>query len=150
VDGLCEHDPCLNIQCPKDQRCVQGQCIEDKGQTEPGLPDGTVADASTEKDPTPTEGSAENSRESMTTPDLPQGTEDPKGTVEEDTTTEKKIGGAGADESGSEGRYQSPGCACDATNPAASWWLFLVLLTFVLLRRQRVRVANRPQDEERA
>jgi len=127
---------------------VQGQCIEDKGQGEPGLPDGTVADASTEKDPT--EGSAENTTDSTVTPDLPQGTEDPKGTVDEDITTEKKIGGTGADESGSEGRYQSPGCACDATTPAASWWFLLGLLTFVLLRRQRVRVASRSQDEERA
>ncbi|MCK6510923.1 hypothetical protein L6R29_13260 [Myxococcota bacterium] len=151
VDGLCEHDPCLSIQCPKDQRCVQGQCIEDKAQNEPGNPDGNVPDGSSEESPTTPDTNTEATADTTATPDIPQGTEDPTNTTEQDNTTEKKIGGAGADETGSEGRYQSPGCACDAAAPVASWWLGLCLLAFVLLRRQRIRLVamRRSQGEER-
>jgi hypothetical protein len=136
---------------PKINAVYKANVPRTKHQNEPGNPDGNAPDGSSEESPTTPDTDAESVADTTATPDIPQGTEDPTNTTEQDNTTEKKIGGAGADETGSEGRYQSPGCACDATAPVASWWLGLCLLAFVLLRRQRIRLVamRRLQGEER-
>ena len=136
VDGACEHDPCLHVQCPEGVcHIVDGkaQCV-DKKQVPEENPGNTEGNNTGGENPTNTGGENPNST-----------SENPQGGGEKDEVLDGgTVGGKGngdKDTTTNGNKIQSPGgCGCQVNGTSGQspfvWMLFAFVLFGLVRRRQ--------------
>ncbi|MCB9642810.1 MAG: hypothetical protein H6728_07000 [Myxococcales bacterium] len=141
--GVCEHDPCNSIKCPVGSQCV---VVEDKAQcqkaTNPGTENNTEPNA--EKPAGSEQVNSEKTTGNEKTNAEPSNAENAKTETPGNTADagQKETGGKQTgnnnDGGASEGRYQSPGCACTSASSGEFVLLFGFLLLLLGISRHRL------------